>query len=237
VERTPADFTFDVKAFRLLTQHPTPLRSLWKDLRERVPSELAEKKNLYMRDLPRELQAEAVDRFTRALLPLHSAGKLGVLLFQLPPYVYPNRGSFGYLSWLAGLLDEYRVAVEFRNGRWLDEEHRAETFGFLERHGLTYVCVDEPQGFRSSVPPVTALTADVAEVRFHGRNAEVWEARGITAAERFKYDYPDEELAEWVPRVSGLAESAERVHVLMNNCHADLGLRSARAFARLMYGI
>ncbi len=236
VERTPADFTFDIKAFRLLTQHPTPLGSLWKDLRGEVPAELQAKKNLYMRDLPRSLQAEAVDRFARALLPLHSAGKLGVVLFQLPPYVYPNRGSFGYLRWVAEHLDEYQLAVEFRNGRWLDDQHHDETLDFLERHRLAYVCVDEPQGFRSSVPPVAAVTARVAEVRFHGRNAETWEARGITAAERFRYDYTDEELAEWVPRVATLAESADRVHVLMNNCYADYGIRSATAFARLLAG-
>ena len=234
VERTPPDFIFDIKAFRLLTQHPTPLSSLWKDLRDEVPEELKAKKNLYMRDLPRPVQAEAVERFAQALMPLHSAGKLGVLLFQLPPYVYPNRGSFGYLSWAAQHLEEYDVAVEFRNERWLDDEHRDETLTFLERHGLTYVCVDEPQGFRSSVPPLTAATSSIAEVRFHGRNAENWEKRGITAAERFRYDYPAEELAEWVPRVAELAESADRVHVLMNNCYADYGIRSASAFARLL---
>ena len=235
VERTPADFIFDVKAFRLLTQHPTPLRSMWKDLRDEVPEELREKKNVYMRDLPRELQAEAVSRFLQALMPIHSAGKLGVILFQMPPYVYPTRGSFGYLSWAADLLEQFDVAVEFRNERWFDDEHREETLGFLERHSLTYVCVDEPQGFRSSVPPVAvATTPGIAEVRFHGRNAETWEKRGITAAERFRYDYTDDELAEWVPKVAQLAEDTDRVHVLMNNCYADYGIRSATAFARLL---
>jgi uncharacterized protein YecE (DUF72 family) len=234
VSRTPADFTFDIKAFRLLTQHPTPISSIWKDLQDEVPEELAGKKNLYMRDLPREFQAEAVDRFSSALMPLHSSGKLGVVLFQLPPYIHPNRGSFGYLSWLAERLGEYRLAVEFRNDRWLGAEHRADTLSFLERHGLVYVCVDEPQGFRSSVPPLAVATARIAEVRFHGRNADTWEARGFTAAERFRYDYPDDELAEWVPRIAGLAEHAERIHLLMNNCYADYGIRSARALARLL---
>src|SRR4026208_78842 len=36
VERTPADFVFDIKAFRLLTQHPTPPSSLWKEFREEL---------------------------------------------------------------------------------------------------------------------------------------------------------------------------------------------------------
>ena len=59
--------------------------------------------------------------------------------------------------------------------------------------------VDEPQGFKSSVPPVTAVTSpDLALVRFHGRNAATWEAKGITPAERFRYLYSRDELGEWV---------------------------------------
>jgi uncharacterized protein YecE (DUF72 family) len=236
VERTPPEFTFDVKAFRLLTQHPTPPSALWKDFRSELPAEMAEKRNIYMRDLPRPLQAEAVKRFRDALMPLHSAGKLGVVLFQMPPFVYPTRGSFGYLKWAAEHLDAFQLAVEFRNGRWLDEENRQETLDFLERHHLAYVCVDEPQGFKSSVPPVTAATARVAEIRFHGRNAETWEMKGITAAERFRYDYSRKELREWVPRVRELADQAESVSVLMNNCYADLGIKSAYLMADLLYG-
>lgn len=234
VERTPLEFTFDIKAFRLLTQHPTPPRSLWKDFREKLPDDMGEKKNIYMRDLPRDLQAEATQAFRQALMPLHSAGKLGVILFQFPPYVYPTRGSFGYLKWAAEQLEDFQIAVEFRNGRWLDEENMTDTLDFLERHSLAYVCVDEPQGFKSSVPPVVAVTAPVAEVRFHGRNAENWEKRGISAAERFRYDYPTEELKEWVPRIETLAEEADTVHALMNNCYSDYGIRSARGLAELL---
>jgi len=234
VERTPPEFTFDIKAFRLLTQHPTPPKSLWKHIREKLPEDQAEKNNVYMRDLPRDLQAEAVAAFRDALMPLHSAGKLGVVLFQLPPFVYPNRGSFGYLKWVAEHLEDFQLAVEFRNGRWLDEENMTDSLDFLERHSLAYVCVDEPQGFKSSVPPVVAVTAPVAEVRFHGRNEENWEKKGISAAERFRYDYNKEELSEWLPRVEAMAESADEVHALMNNCYSDYGIRSARYLQELL---
>ncbi len=235
VERTPTEFTFDIKAFRLLTQHPTPPKTLWKNFREKLPEGLAEKNNIYMRDLPRDLQAEAAQAFRDALMPLHSAGKLGVVLFQLPPYVYPTRGSFGYLKWVAAELEDFQLAVEFRNSRWLDSENMTDTLDFLERHSLAYVCVDEPQGFKSSVPPVVAVTAPVAEVRFHGRNTENWEKKGISAAERFRYDYPKEELEEWLPRIETLAESADSVHALMNNCYSDYGIRSARMLSDLIF--
>ena len=42
------------------------------------------------------------------------------------------------------------------------------------------------------------------------------------------------ELQEWVPRIRSLAEAAPRVHVLMNNCYADYGIRSARLLADLL---
>lgn len=234
VERTPPEFVFDIKAFRLLTQHPTPPKSLWKGLREELPEDLSEKRNVYMRDLPRDLQAEAAQAFRNALMPLHSAGKLGVVLFQMPPYVYPTRGSFGYLKWVAEQLEDFQLSVEFRNGRWLDEDHMKDTLDFLERHSLAYVCVDEPQGFKSSVPPVVAVTAPVAEVRFHGRNVDNWEKKGISAAERFRYDYSKRELEEWVPRIQDMAESADTVHALMNNCYSDYGIRSARQLGELL---
>jgi uncharacterized protein YecE (DUF72 family) len=233
-ERSPEGFIFDVKAFRLLTQHPTPPSALWKDLRSQLPDEVAGKRNLYARDLPRPILEEAFDRFVSALLPLHSAGKLGVILFQLPPYMYPSPGAYGYLSWVGTALAEYRVAVEFRQQRWMDEAHRDSTLSFLEEHGMSYVCVDEPQGFRSSVPPVAVVTAPIAEVRFHGRNADTWEASGISAAERFKHDYTERELSEWVPRIRSLASRASQVHVLMNNCYADYGVRGARLLAGLL---
>ncbi len=234
VERTPPGFVFDIKAYSLLTGHPTPPRSLWKDLREALPGELLEKRNLYAKDLPEEIVGEAFRRFADALLPLHSAGKLGAVLFQLPPYSYPSSVSFRLLEEAAERLSEYQVAVEFRQQRWMDEAHRDRTISFLRENDLTYVCVDEPQGFRSSVPPVAAATSRIAEVRFHGRNSENWERRGISAAERFRYDYQKSELEEWIPRIEALVDEADAVHVLMNNCYADYGIRSGRLMAGLL---
>ena len=49
--------------------------------------------------------------------------------------------------------------VELRNASWLSEDNRAETLDFLTSYALPYVCVDMPQGHRSSIPPVVAATA------------------------------------------------------------------------------
>jgi uncharacterized protein YecE (DUF72 family) len=231
VERTPDDFVFDIKSYALFTHHPAALRSLPKDLREALPSGLQEKRNLYYRDAPPDLRDELWARFNSALLPLDSAGKLGTVLFQFPPWFLPGRDSSDYILEAKQRLGQYTIAVEFRNDRWLSERNQERTLKLLAENAIPYVCVDEPQGFRSSVPSVVAATAPVALVRMHGRNYETWEKKGIGAAERFDYLYGDKELEEWLPRVRQLAEGAREVHVLMNNCHNDQAVRNARQLA------
>jgi uncharacterized protein YecE (DUF72 family) len=71
----------------------------------------------------------------------------------------------------------------------MDEEHRNGTLDFITRRQLVYVCVDEPQGFPDTLPPVAASTADVAEVRFRGRNSRTWAVRDASPRRRYAHDY------------------------------------------------
>ena len=87
----------------------------------------------------------------------------------------------------------------------------------LEELGVSFVCVDEPAGFPSSMPPVVAVTSDLAVVRFHGRNAATWNIRGARASwERFDWLYSAHELAEWIGSLAGLADEADEVYALFN---------------------
>jgi uncharacterized protein YecE (DUF72 family) len=235
IDRTPKNFTFNIKAYSLLTNHPTKADGLYKDIRERLPGELADKRNLYREQLPEDLIDEAWQRFHDALMPLHSAGKLGAVLFQFPQWFVISRKNKEYLAECAERLKDFRVAVEFRHKSWLEERNRDETLSFLEEHDLPFVNVDMPQGFDSSLPPIAASTAkDLAMVRFHGRDPEQWTKKNVTAAERFRYDYSKRELDEWVPRIRDLADSARETHVLMNNCYQDYAVKSARQIASLL---
>ncbi|MFC2042171.1 DUF72 domain-containing protein, partial [Chloroflexota bacterium] len=119
--RTGNSFIFDIKAFRLFTQHPTSPAALPKDIREDLPAEVREKGNLYYRDIPAELQDELWHRFEQALLPLDSAGKLGVILFQFPPWFYPGNQQFEYIISCQQKLPQYRLAIEFRHVSWVNE--------------------------------------------------------------------------------------------------------------------
>lgn len=235
IERTPPAFTFDVKAYALLTNHPTRVDSLYRDVRKALPADLAARRTVYRERVPAELVDEVWERFGSALLPLHSAGKLGAVLFQFPQWFLPGAASRDYLLECRSRLPDYRLAVEFRNERWMDSRNAERTLALLAEHGLSYVCVDMPQGFASSMPRTVAVTdAALAVVRFHGRNEGAWEARSETAADRFNYDYSRAELEEWVPRVRGLAEEARETHVVFNNCYRDHAVNNARQLAALL---
>jgi uncharacterized protein YecE (DUF72 family) len=226
VERTPSNFTFNIKAFSLLTQHPTKPRALAEVGVKEVT------KNIYITDLDSKIVDEVWDRFLRALLPLNDAGKLGAILFQFPPWFVIGRRNRNYVTECAKRAAPMRICVEFRNKSWMEEDNAAETLEWLEGHGLPYVCVDMPQGFSNSIPPVLAATSDLAVMRFHGHNDAEWESKSVQR--RFAYLYSEEELRSWGPRLRKLSEEADTTHVLMNNCYRDYAQRNAKQLAELL---
>jgi uncharacterized protein YecE (DUF72 family) len=232
--RTPEGFVFNVKAYALLTGHPARVERLPAWLREVLPPEVLATKNVYRGDVGEKAVERLWELHRRALAPLANAGKLGAVLFQFPPWFKRSAENAAYLQGLSERLSGLPLAVEFRGGGWLAEEAAAGTLRLLEGAGLAYVSVDEPQGFRSSTPPVAAATASLAIVRLHGRNAGTWEARTKIASDRFNYRYADDELREWVPRVRELARQTAAVHVLFNNNYEDQGVRNARRMAQLL---
>jgi uncharacterized protein YecE (DUF72 family) len=214
-ERTPDDFTMHIKAFGLMTRHPVKAEVIPEDLRDEMP---VDDRGRVDRP-PRELRAEIFSRFLAALEPLRAAGKLGGILFQLPPYIVFKDSSLEYLEWARAQLEGYEMLVEFRHRSWLDEENRVDSLAFLERIGASYVVVDAPRSdtARNLVPTVVATTSPLAYVRFHGRNLGTWNKRGGSAAERFDYLYTDEELGEWVEPLQELAGEAEEAYAFFNN--------------------
>ena len=233
-ERTPQHFTFDIKAFRLLTQHPTEPKVLPPQIRDELAD--SPKKNLYYGDLAEELKAEVWREFTAALEPLRLAGKLGALLFQFPKWFIPNRACFDHLREIRRRLESYLIAVELRNALWFDERHRDKTLAFEREQGFCNVIVDEPQLGTSTIPAVWEVTDErLAMMRMHGRNADTWDKPGLrTASERFNYDYSEKELAELLPNIQKVSKRADTVHVLFNVNHQDQGIRGARMLLKLL---
>lgn len=235
LERTPPDFTFDIKAHALMTGQPSEVRRLPKDIREALPADLLEQTRVYARDLPAEINDEIWSRFLDGIEPLRSSGKLGAVFLQYPRWFFPSNESRDEIARAAERLGDTPFAVELRHASWLNDINRERTLRFFAQHQIAFVMVDAPPGTRSSMPPMTVVTSPrMAVVRFHGRRTETWEKSGIPVVERFRYLYGPDELAEWVPRIRETAEQVPEIHVLMNNCYANYGTTNAREMADLL---
>jgi uncharacterized protein YecE (DUF72 family) len=143
--------------------------------------------------------------------PLREAGKLGPLLWQLPPTFARDDGR------LAGALDaiprDLRHAFEFRHASWF----APEVMGLLRDHGVALVVADRPQihGFQTR-----ELTADFTFVRFHRGS------RGRGG------NYSHSELAEWAETMRAWTARGD-VHAYFNNDWEGYAPRNALTLRRL----
>ena len=217
-ERTPDGFVFDVKAFSLLTGHPTR------------PALMPRGWPADARD-PRILD-EVWARFTAGIAPLRRAGRLGAVLFQFPPWFRPGARAETFLEQTARRTRGWPVSVEFRHPAWWRGEQADATRALLTRHGMAAVAVDMTQTLPASVPPVAPVTSPkLSVVRFHGRSAH-WGTG--SKEERFRHCYDEDELREWLPRLEALSGRVDALHVLFNNCCGDAAVRAAEAMTRLL---
>lgn len=120
VNATPENFSFSIKAHQRIT-HIARL----KDARE------------------------TTEFFLRSIEPLRDANRLGVVLFQLPPYLrcdVPLLADF-----LAGLPQGLRYAFEFRHASWQSDA----VYEVLQKYNVCY-CLAESE----TVEPPDVITAD-----------------------------------------------------------------------------
>lgn len=205
VERTPDEFTFHVKASAAMTWH------------EGVPSD------------------QVFAAFRTSVEPLELSGKLRCILLQYHPRFTKSAEAKTELARVRDRLAPLVPVIEFRHRSWMEPDQRADSLGFLEREGLAYVSVDSPLTRASNVAPrIAAATHAIAYVRFHGRNAQTWNIRGGSAADRFDWLYSREELGEWVGPLGRLAEEAQEVYALFNNNRDDFAPRSAQILRGLL---
>jgi uncharacterized protein YecE (DUF72 family) len=100
--------------------------------------------------------SDAVAALARALAPVKAAGRMGVVLFQLPPNFkadVPRLDSFLVAADTAGL----RMAFEFRHSTWFCDE----LYAALQRHSVS-LCVAESEDLET--PDI--VTASFGVYRF-----------------------------------------------------------------------
>jgi uncharacterized protein YecE (DUF72 family) len=178
--RTPDDFLFAVKASRYLT-HVKRLREM----------------------------PEGMKRMDERIAPLRAAGKLGPILWQLPPHFARNDDV---LESALETLSPGRHAFEFRDPSWFAEG----VYALLERHDAALVVADRSPG--DATPWVD--TANWSYLRFHsgrGRNG----------------NYGERTLRAWADRIT---RQPGDVYAYFNNDWDGLAIanaRTLRSFLRL----
>jgi uncharacterized protein YecE (DUF72 family) len=223
---TPSSFLFDVKLHGLLSRHAVKATSLPPDFRRD-----AETNALGNLILTPKLERLVAERILAEVEPLREAGKLGAFLLQLSPSFSPRKHKLDELDQLASLFRDELLAIELRNRNWLAEPQREETLAFFEAKRLPIVLVDAPDSDHFTVMQRENLVISpkLSYLRLHGRNERGYIA-GKSVAERFNYDYSDDEIAGVATRVRDLAEETEEVHVAFNN---NYSLYAPKAALRL----
>lgn len=234
--RTPAHFVFHLKAHALMTGHPADVRRLPDWLRRQLPSDAVRAGRVYGKDLPPLLLDDVWHRFLAALDPLVSAGKLGAIFLQFPPWFRPTREAAAMLREVRKRLGSYLAAVEFRCGEWMAPRIARRTLALLESLDFAYTVVDGPQGMPSSMPPTIAVTSSrLAVIRLHGRRVETWEKPNAVVTERYRYLYDRGQLAKTADQVEKLLEwKGAEVHVVFNNNHGNYGTTNALELSELL---
>jgi uncharacterized protein YecE (DUF72 family) len=234
--RTPPDFVFNVKAFRLFTGHQTPLSALDADLRRELPR--GDGDVVFIDRIPRDIAREAWRRFVLALEPLRMAEKLGAVHFQFPPWIKPGPRGRARVADCVAQLEDHVASVEFRHRDWLEGTAAASTLDFLRELKAVHTVVDAPQGSDDTVPAVWETTRpELASVRLHGRNAQTWSSAGNASSSRYTYEYSIDELEELARRVRALADRARTTHVILNTNFEDQGMRNAQGLMRALQAL
>jgi uncharacterized protein YecE (DUF72 family) len=181
----------------------------------------------------RDVDPSLFAQFAEALQPLIAEGKFGTILAQFPYSFHNTPQNIDYLKTFRARMGDLSIVVEIRTDDWLTESAREKTFALLREQKLGFCCVDLPH-LKGLPPPIAEATADVAYVRFHGRNADKWWEHE-ESFERYNYTYSQAELDEWLPRILRLRELAETIFIFTNNHFRAQAIESARLLQEMLH--
>jgi uncharacterized protein YecE (DUF72 family) len=167
-------------------------------------------------------------QFRHALGPLQREQKLGAVLLQFPYAFQHDEANVAYLETCFRELGGLPLVVEFRHDSWLTQR----TLSMLREHEVAFCNVDMPD-LPGLLPRTAWVTAPIAYVRLHGRNAGKW-WHHEHAWERYDYTYEDADLAEWIPHLREMDRQAQSVYLFANNHWQGQSVSTVRQIQMLL---
>lgn len=156
-----------------------PTSETFRNWKEAVPADFrfAVKANRFITHMKKlKDPAESLARFLTNVAALD--GKLGTILFQLPPGWKLNVERLQ--DFLEALPKRYRYAFEFRNASWYADE----VMSLLQQHNCAF-CIYELAGHLTPLE----ICADFVYVRLHGPTGQ-----------KYQGSYSDADLRKWADR-------------------------------------
>jgi uncharacterized protein YecE (DUF72 family) len=156
---------------------------------------------------------QLVSEFKNALEPLINDNLLLCALFQFPESYHYKKNERLYLDALLKEISDIPVAVEMRNADWQNEQ----VYNALRQRNVGWCITDNP-ALKRLPKTEFVTTSDIAYMRFHGRNSDMW-YKGDNVS-RYDYMYSDEELQAFINPILELLKHAQILQLFFNN-HAE----------------
>lgn len=139
-------------------------------------------------------------------------GKLGPVLFQLPPKWRKNVARLA--DFLQALPAYHRYCFEFREPSWLSED----VYSVLRGYNAAF-CIYELAGFHTPF----VLTADWTYIRLHGPETR-----------KYAGSYPRAQLKKWAERLRKWSPELKAAYVYFDNDQAGYAAANALELKRML---
>jgi uncharacterized protein YecE (DUF72 family) len=152
---------------------------------------------------------KTVPPFLKRISTLH--GKLGPILFQLPPRWRFNEARLS--EFLESLSGEFRYAFEFRDHSWLNPR----TSELLAQHNMSF-CIYDLEGFTTT----REITAEDIYIRLHG------------PGHAYQGSYSNKALSDWAGILSDQSRQGNSVYCYFDNDQLGYAARNAARLQNIL---
>ena len=165
--------------------------------------------------------------FKKALEPLLNSNLLVCALFQFPESFHYEKEERLYLDLLLKEINDVPVVVEMRNVKWQNDQ----VYNALRERNTGWCITDSPN-LKNLLKLDYVCTSDIAYMRFHGRNSEMW-YKGDNVS-RYDYMYSDTELKSFVNPILELLKHTRIVQLFFNNHAKSQAVVNAKKIEMLL---